>query len=97
MKISIVKVPSRYERIEVDERLEKLKEFLERRSIESKLDEDEVSAKLEIKSKLDKNPITVRPGYIIYICNDMIASVDIPEFPEYDEFFRNLQKIKNQF
>lgn len=96
MKISIVKVPSRYERIVVDGHLEQLKEFLERRLIKSQIEEDDISRKLEIYENTEDHPITVRPGYIIYIYNEHIVSVDIPEFNEFDKFFKKLSKIKNK-
>lgn len=96
MKISIVKTPSRYERIVVEENLEKLKDFLERRLIKSEVEEDEVSRKLTIYDNKSDHPLNVRAGYIIYIYNDVIVSVDPPQFPEFDRLFKRLNKIRNQ-
>lgn len=76
-------------RIEVDDLL-LFREYLYAFGAENgSLSNDELGEVLHIKYK--GMELDIRPGYIINMFNDNIY-IDIPEFPEYDNFINNLIK-----
>lgn len=94
MKIEVIKIPSRYERITImnESDLESAYEFLKRRGFNVTKEVDDISRFISVVSKGEPN-ITIRPESIVQICGSELVSVDILMFKEFSSLFDRLSKL----
>ena len=94
MKISIVKIPSRYERIDVLKDIDKVSEFLKRRGIKNNIETDDISKHIVVYESEEDIPLIIRPYNVIHICGNHVISVDVFECQEFTQLFNKLSKIR---
>lgn len=93
MKTKVVKIPSRYEIVEVTDDIDKVNEFLKRRSIDTELGADDISRYIVVNDKYDY-PLTIRPGYNLIITrNHVVAAAELKEFNEWSTLIKKLSLI----
>lgn len=92
MKTKVVKIPSRYEIVEVTDDIDKVNEFLKRRSIDTELGADDISRYIVVNDKYDY-PLTIRPGYNLIITGSHAVAAELKEFNEWSTLIKKLSLI----
>lgn len=93
MKTRVVKIPSRYEVIEVTDDVNKVNEFLKRRGINTELGTDDISEYIVVSEKYEDYPLTIRPGYNLIITGGHVVAVELKEFSEWSTLIDKLSLI----
>lgn len=90
MKVKVVRIPSRYERLHIDKRsdLDHLIAFLNNRGIESYKESDDIGDYVSISDKV------IRPGNIVHVCGSTIVSIEDITSMTYTRILNKLSKIK---
>ena len=92
MKTKVVKIPSRYEIVEVTDDIDKVNEFLKRRSIDTELGADDIGRYIVVNDKYDY-PLTIRPGYNLIITRNHVVAAELKEFNEWSTLIKKLSLI----
>lgn len=90
MKTRVVKIPSRYEIIEVADDIDKVNEFLKRRDISTELGADDISRYIVVSDKYEGHSMTIRPGYNLIITGSHVVAVELKEFNEWSTLIEKL-------
>lgn len=91
MKTKVVKIPSRYEIVEVTDDIDKVNEFLKRRNIDTELGADDISRYIVVNDKYDYL-LTIRPGYNLIITGSHVVA-ELKEFNEWSTLIKKLSLI----
>lgn len=83
MKVNVIKIPSRYEILEIENDLSGVMDFLSRRGIKCNIDMDDIGTFIDIHDYL------LRPGMIMILYKDNIIDV------EYNDYSSDIIKLLN--